>query len=63
MTTYLARHMQLTSYDPFSAPRVVSQQGRICEIRPFTVRHYFVLNMEKWLQKLVVFKLQNNGLM
>jgi hypothetical protein len=33
VTTYLACHMQLTSYDLFSASRVVSQQGRICEIR------------------------------
>jgi hypothetical protein len=38
MTTYLACDMQLTSYDLFSTPRVVRQQGRICEIRPFTVR-------------------------
>jgi hypothetical protein len=63
MTTYLACHMQLTSYDLFSAPRVVRQQGHICEIRLFTVTHYFVLNMEKRLQKSVIFKLQSNGLM
>jgi hypothetical protein len=63
VTTYLACHMQLTSYDLFSAPRVVRQQGRICEIRPFTVTHYFVSNMEKRLQKSVIFKLQSNDLM
>jgi hypothetical protein len=63
MTTYLACHMQLTSYDLFSAPRVVRQQGRISEIRPFTVTHYFLSNMEKRLQKSVIFKLQSNGLM
>jgi hypothetical protein len=49
--------MQLTSYDLFSAPRVVRQQGRICEIRPFTVTHYFVSNMEKGLQKIGYFQI------
>jgi hypothetical protein len=63
MTTYLACHMQLTSYDLFSAPRVVRQQGRICEIRPFTVTHYLVSNMEKGLEKLFILKLQSNCLM
>jgi hypothetical protein len=49
--------MQLTSYDLFSAPRVVNQQGRICEIRPFTVTHYFASNMEKRAAKIGYFQI------
>jgi hypothetical protein len=51
MTTCLACDSH-AAYElrPFSTARDVSQQGRICEIRPFTVTHCFVSNMEKGLQ-------------
>jgi hypothetical protein len=58
----LACHMQLTSYDLFFAPRVARQQGRICEIRPFTVTHYSVSNMEKGAAKIGYFQVTKQWL-
>jgi hypothetical protein len=49
--------MQLMSYDLFSAPRLVSQQGRICEIRPFTMTHYFVSKYGKRAAKIDYFQM------